>query len=385
MSKPYVDTACRDDTFTIDGTGLRRTQGTGQVTLDGSAVAADRPRGATRRSRVTRAAATPRPGRTSSTITAATTATDTVNGLTFHVLGGALQPARLRGGSRQRYGRGQSSTQFDRELFRLPRTMPSSARSTQPRRATWSSSTPNNPSANPRINPRGAYYENLIITIAGEAAGRRPGRLPGHDVRSPARSSTAAPSAATARWRPTGDTKIGGLHLGRQPDVNDGEVIYVLPAEATAATRSRQLVQRHTAPPSTASTCAAATSRASPATSTTCTARRPACRSGRHPGRRDLRERLRPQPADHQQHRPEQRRRATGRSASARPTCPPDPTTTRTDETSASRTTGSSPTPAPTWPAASASSRARTATTSRATTSAATSRPSTAAASPSTA
>ncbi len=99
-----------------------------------------------------------------------------------------------------------------------------------------------------------------------------------------------------------------------------------------------------------------------------------------HPGRRDLRQRLRPQPADHEQRRSRTTAARTGPSASARRTCPRPTPTTRTT-TSASPTTGSSPTAARTWPAASASSPAATATSSPATTSAATSRPSTAAAS----
>ena len=99
-----------------------------------------------------------------------------------------------------------------------------------------------------------------------------------------------------------------------------------------------------------------------------------------HPGRRDLRQRLCPQPADHQQRGPEQRRRLRhDPHRDAGPAGPRHRATTTT--TSGSPTTGSSPTPAPTWRAASASSPARRLRRSPATTSAATSRPSTAAAS----
>ncbi len=84
---------------------------------------------------------------------------------------------------------------------------------------------PNNPSANPRQNPRGAYYENLIISAQGEAAGRRPGQ----PRRQPcaARSSTAAPSAATAPWLTDWYTKIGALTWDGNQTVYDGAVISI--------------------------------------------------------------------------------------------------------------------------------------------------------------
>ena len=176
-------------------------------------------------------------------------------------------------------------------------------------------------------------------------------------------------------WPPTGTTKLGTLTWDGNQDVNDGEgdlrprlaerhhgrgpgapVHQRLQGQHRRLRHPRRrpagLPGQHQRPD-----------------------RRPdrAAAQHHHPGRRDLRQRLRPQPADHQQRGRRTTAAATARSGSARPTCRRR-TPTSTTRTSGSPTTGSSPTPAPTWPAASGSSPGRTATRSPATTSAATSR-----------
>ena len=115
---------------------------------------------------------------------------------------------------------------------------------------------------NDRTNPRGAYYENLIITKRGQAPGRRPRRLQ-DGTSCPARSSTAAPSVATARWRPTGTRKIERPSTwdGNQ-SINDGAVVSIYTRNDGGVQRRRSRRR------STASTSAAATSRASRTTST---------------------------------------------------------------------------------------------------------------------
>ena len=95
---------------------------------------------------------------------------------------------------------------------------------------------------NPRNNPRGAYYENLIIYSPVKLQGVGPGGFQGSTPSYPARSSTAAPLAATPRWPTPGATKIGGLTWDGNQDVNDGEAIYVL-ASQNANTTSGQARQ----------------------------------------------------------------------------------------------------------------------------------------------
>ena len=182
---------------------------------------------------------------------------------------------------------------------------------------------PGQPTSQPRNNPRGAYYENLIIASPVKLQGVGPGGFQGNDVSCPARSSTAAPSAATRRWPTDWYTKVGALTWDGNQDVNDGEAIYVLASrdQTTAASAARQFTSyfkasdrrlrhprrrpaglpgQHQRPHRRADRAAA---------------------QRRHPGRRDLRQRLRPLPADHEQRRRRTTAAPTARSASARPTC----------------------------------------------------------------
>ena len=146
--------------------------------------------------------------------------------------------------------------------------------------------------------------------LAGEAPGRRPRRLPGGTL-VPARSSTAAPSAAT----PTSPTdwydKVGGAHLGRQPDRLRRR------RSSTCSPRRRQRPHgaRVSSPPATRPRIDGFDLRGGdqqgfPGNLNEIgggpTGLPP---SVDDPGRGDLRQRLRPQPPDHEQRRPEQRRR----------------------------------------------------------------------------
>ena len=67
-----------------------------------------------------------------------------------------------------------------------------------------------------RLNPRGAYYENLIIDAPVKLQGVGPGGSR-DGTRSPDRSSTAARSAVTPR-SPTPGTTGRRADVGRQPD-----------------------------------------------------------------------------------------------------------------------------------------------------------------------
>ncbi len=149
----------------IDGTGFGAHQGTGQVTLDGT----DLPMTAWSDTSidVTVPAGTAA-GRRTSSRSRRTTAQQTANGLTFHVLGTGYQPDRARGRAGQaatRPSRARSTRRFDNNGDDLVVVYP--ARPTRP----------------PAPNPRGAYYENLIMASPVKLQGVGPGRLPGQHVR----------------------------------------------------------------------------------------------------------------------------------------------------------------------------------------------------------
>ncbi len=185
-----------------------------------------------------------------------------------------------------------------------------------------------------------------------------------------ARSSTAAPSPATARWRPTGtpasardvvDPATGNadpLWAGNAT-IYDGAVISIYAGD-TQQPGNNGFTASARAAPAPAIDRRLRPARWRPAGLPRQHQRhrrwsyRPARRPD-HAGRRDLRQRLCPQPADHQQRGAEQRRRLRHHphrhagSAGRR---------TTTTTTFASPTTASSPTPARTWPAASGCSPA---------------------------
>ena len=148
-------------------------------------------------------------------------------------------------------------------------TTPSSRRSTRPPRRERQPPGalvvvyPNDPSANPRQNPRGAYYENLIVTkpvkLQGVGPGSPDGTVRGSIIDG---GAFAGDSPVATDWH----ARIGTLSWAGNQTVYDGAVIsiYCRPG----ATPSRRPTPPGPPRRSTASTCAAATSRGSPATST---------------------------------------------------------------------------------------------------------------------
>ena len=363
VSRPYVNGS---GAFTIQGLGFGATKGTGSVTLDGTAL----PTTAWSDTSidVTVPAGTP-PGAHRLRITA-DNGLHTANGLTFHVLGTGYNPTVREVGPGRTHAtiQGALDAAFANNGDDLVVVYPG---------------TPD--FAHPRQNPRGAYYENLIMASPVKLQGVGPGGfqgntfVPGSIIDA---SAFGGDSALATDWY----TKIGSLTWDGNQDVNDGEAVYVLASRERHHRRRpgpavhQRLQGRHRR---------LRHPRRRPA-GLPGQHQRPHRRSDRaasghrHAGRRDLRQRLRPQPADHQQRGRRTTEPATARSGSARRTSRRR-TPTSTTRTCGSPTTASSTTPAPTSPAASGSSPARTATRSPATTCAGTSRWSTAAASASTA
>lgn len=109
VSKPYADLrVASSDSFTISGLGFGATQGTGQVTLDGTALPATS--WSDTQIAVNVPPSTPR-GPHQLKVTA-NNGQSTVNGLTFHVLGNATSPAFPANGTLDNFNRGNNFNSF---------------------------------------------------------------------------------------------------------------------------------------------------------------------------------------------------------------------------------------------------------------------------------
>ena len=285
VSTPYVTGS---GSFTIKGTGFGATKGTGSVTLDGTALPT------TAWSNVTIDVTVP-PGTPVGAHQLKITADNkqqTVNGLTFHVLGTGYNPTVREVGPGKAYATIQAA--LDAALTNngddLVVVFPG---------------TPDLVS-----NPRGAYYENLIVASPVKLQGVGPGGFRGTTY-VPGSSSTRAPTAATPRSRRTGSTRsVPSPGTAIQTVQRRRGHLRAGVAERHDASRSRaavhQLASRRA---STGSTSAARLKNGFPGNINDLTGGTDrAAPDDHHAGRCDLRERLCPRPPDDQQRRAEQRR-----------------------------------------------------------------------------
>ncbi len=219
VSQPYVTGS---GSFTVNGVAFGASKGTGSVTLDGTALP-------TTAWSDTAIAVTVPPGTPVGPhqlkITSAAGRT-TINGLTFHVLGTGYSPAVREVGPGKAFAtiQGALDAAFTASADDLVVVYPG---------------TPD--LSNPRINPRGAYYENLIMASPVKLQGVGPGGFQG---------STFVPGSIIDASAFGGDTdlaaawftKVGTLTWDGNQNVNDAEAIYVLASQnATTATgRARQ-------------------------------------------------------------------------------------------------------------------------------------------------
>ncbi|MFC6285364.1 IPT/TIG domain-containing protein [Nocardioides sp. GCM10027113] len=217
VSRPYVDGS---GGFSIEGTGFG--SGPGTVDLDGTALP-------TTGWSNTHIDATVPPGTATGphqlTITGSNGAR-TVNGLTFHVMGGGYTPTVREVGPGRTYATIQAA---------LDAAHGSSADDLV---VVY----PGDPDlANPRGNPRGAYYENLVMASPVKLQGVGPGGFQGN---------TFVPGSIIDAGAFGGDTDlatawydlVGSLTWDGNQNVNDGEAIYVLASEnaTTASGAARQ-------------------------------------------------------------------------------------------------------------------------------------------------
>ena len=271
----------------------------------------------------------------------------TVNGLTFHVLGTGYNPTVREVGPGKTYATIQAALDaaFTSNLNDLVVVYPG---------------TPD--LANPRNNPRGAYYENLIIASPVKLQGVGPGGFQGNDF-----VPGLDHRRRRVRWghRPRHGLVQQARHadLGRQPG-----------RDRRRSRLRAGLAERHDAPRPGAPVHQRVQGRHR-------RLRHPRWRPAGLPGQHQRPHRRADRPAA-ERSSPRAARssptpmRATCRSpttwcrTTAAATAPsgsarltwPRRTPTSTTRTCGSPTTGSSPTPAPTWPAASGCSPARTAT-----------------------
>jgi hypothetical protein len=220
VSQPYVNGS---GSFTINGLGFGAAKGIGQVTLDDTTVLPTTSWNDTTIG-VTVPAGTP-VGPHQLKVTAGN-GQSTANGLTFHVRGTGYNPNLYEVGPGKTYATIQAAIDA----------------------AYASSGTdlvvvyPGQPDlANPRGNPRGAYFENLVMYAPVKLQGVGPGGFQGN---------TFVPGSIIDGGAFGGDTalatdwftKVGGLTWSGNQAVNDGEAIYVLASDGatTASGAARQ-------------------------------------------------------------------------------------------------------------------------------------------------
>ncbi|MDR7253523.1 hypothetical protein J2X46_002513 [Nocardioides sp. BE266] len=219
VSRPYVNGS---GAVHIEGTGFGAAQGTGSVTLDGVALP-------TTNWSSTAIDVTVPPGTPTGAHTLRITGNNgqhTANGLTFHVLGQGYNPAVREVGPGRTYATIQAAldagfTNSGNDLVVVYPGTPSTN--------------------NPRLNPRGAYYENLIMASPVKLQGVGPGGfqgttfVPGSIIDG---SSFAGDTQLATDWY----TKLGAMTWDGNQDVNDGQVIYLLASQnaTNAAGRARQ-------------------------------------------------------------------------------------------------------------------------------------------------
>jgi uncharacterized repeat protein (TIGR01451 family) len=222
VSKPYGNVTSAPVSFTIFGQGFGAAQGSGSVTLGGAALTitawTDRQIDATVPSTFT--------GGPQQLLVTASNGRRTVNGLTFHVI-------KTTGPQNQRYNPTvlEVGPNVANPRYRPTDSLPAAASHAIQNALDDAPAGalvvvyPNNPSTDPRFNPRGAYYENLIISKRIRLQGVGPGgvRPDNSTVQGTILDGSAygGDSPVAADWV----TKIDSLTWDGNQAVNDGAVI----------------------------------------------------------------------------------------------------------------------------------------------------------------
>ncbi len=203
VSKPYVNGS---GSFTIEGTGFGATKGTGQVTLDGTALPTTAWNNTTIQATVPAGTAT---GTHTLKITG-DNGEKTVNGLTFHVLGGTYSPTVREVGPGKQYATIQAGLD--------------AAYANNGAAGNLVVVYPDNAKAG---NPRGAYYENLVMASPVKLQGVGSGGFQGNTY-VPGTVLDAGAFGGDTTLATDWFTKVGGLTWDGNQNVSDGEAIYLL-------------------------------------------------------------------------------------------------------------------------------------------------------------
>ena len=212
VSKPNLTSA--GGAFTIEGTGFGASKGVGQVTLDGT------PLPTTAWSNTTIQVTVPANttvGAQSLMITA-NNGEHTVNGLTFHVTGSGYNPTVREVGPGKQYAtiQGALDAAYNNNgaAGNLVVVYPGNA-------------TAGTPNTNTGGNPRGEYFENLVMASPAKLQGVGPGGFQGTTY-VPGTVLNASGFAGDTTLATAWYTKVGGLTWDGNQNVSDGEAIYLL-------------------------------------------------------------------------------------------------------------------------------------------------------------
>ncbi len=220
VTRPYVDVdgSAGARSFTINGLGFGNA---GDVTLDGTSVPTANWTDTSIDVTVPLGADV---GPKQLLVTRASNGQSSTNGLTIHALGASYNPTLYEVGPGHPYATIQSALDEAQAVAgdNLVVVYPGEP-------------TPNNP----RLNPRGAYFENLVMASPVKLQGVGPGGfqgntyVPGSIIDA---SSYSSDNGVAADWL----NKVGGLTWDGNQTVNDGEGIYVLASQngSSSATRA---------------------------------------------------------------------------------------------------------------------------------------------------
>ena len=232
VNAPFIagPTGTATSSFTISGAGFGAAQGTGRVTLSDANTSTVLPIVSWSDTAIVVQVNSATPVGPRQLKVTSGNGQSTVNGLTFHVTGGAGTGAYAPRIFQVGPGLSGADTFVPQE--RLPAAADHAIQDALNDAATYvdgaASRTalvvvyPNNPSVNPRQNPRGAYYENLIISARVKLQGVGPGS-PDGSVRGSIidGGAFAGDSPVATDWYAT----IGGLTWAGDQTIYDGAVI----------------------------------------------------------------------------------------------------------------------------------------------------------------
>ena len=205
VDRPFVRTGQRS--ITIQGTGFGASQGAGAVTLNGTNL----PVGSWNNTQITVTVPNNTPVGPRQLSIRGSNGLTTVNGLTIHVLGGSYNPVVREVGPGRTYATIQAA--LDASLVSNPDDLVV----VYPNTAT-------------QQNPRGAYYENVIMASPVKLQGVGAGGFRGSEF-VPGTILDAGAFGGDTQLAADWYTKLGTLTWDGNQEVNDGEGIYLLASQ----------------------------------------------------------------------------------------------------------------------------------------------------------